>query len=608
MAKLNMLEKQSKNSKKSKITQSIPLIKFFTPSVDQIRNEVAGIDRCYTSQTDIVGEGVQNSIDEILSCIRNMTLKTGECTIKINAKEREISIIDNGYGLGNNATEVSNLLQQFSTNKLTDVMTVGENGIATIFLMFSTNKFILVTGNGTTKTTVTAEGLRDWKESKNVKDININFSESESDFIGTELLLGELSVDQPLFNLTYQQLVYLLRTKTFIGYTRAIWEKEDKVNNKVKVNFSFIDKLGNQYPSSSKNQSIKFGYMMPYEGIAAIHYEEELKDKKGLTEQEKREILNNKVVYSEKTLTSEKDQRNIHILACIVPNRDYWNKRSVELGLCNEQDLENETFMENFDYCLMGSSIVLSAKGMPTTIELKRPRNVGAAGYWDNLFILIEDPSLRFDIGRKSIIEDLSKNYIQEYNRILKDIFNEFAKNVFPFLKEEEKFDKKIAFEEARGRLDNLGVAGLPIIKEPSDQEAHVNDLFIVLLSKNIITNLDILRTGYRDKYDKLAVADGVKDIVIELKTSVDKILRNFNNATKQYPDIDYIVCWDVSKKEKQKFKIKGLDLKENIIYKTSFSERTEFRHSASHVITADFIKPIYVIDLKVIVEDLKND
>ncbi|MGZ0879036.1 hypothetical protein ACWZQY_024020 [Priestia megaterium] len=41
-------------------------------------------------------------------------------------------------------------------------------------------------------------------------------------------------------------------------------------------------------------------------------------------------------------------------------------------------------------------------KGMPTGISI-HPPVVGNDGYWPNLFIIIEDPELSFDIGRKVI-------------------------------------------------------------------------------------------------------------------------------------------------------------------------------------------------------------
>ena len=78
----------------------------------------------------------------------------------------------------------------------------------------------------------------------------------------------------------------------------------------------------------------------------------------------------------------------------------------------------------NFGFATFQSGIEI-LKGMPTGIKIPEP-TTGYAGYWKNIYMLFEDDSLVFDIGRKAVdgrstrkIKEIAKSSSTSYSKRL---------------------------------------------------------------------------------------------------------------------------------------------------------------------------------------------
>ncbi|MEG9294959.1 hypothetical protein V6B33_00725 [Mangrovibacillus sp. Mu-81] len=98
--------------------------------------------------------------------------------------------------------------------------------------------------------------------------------------------------DLPFFDLTFNQLKYVLRTRTSIGKTKILWEDDIKI----KINLEFIDQNGEEF-----EEELPFKYFILTEGLNEhekidleyfkTHYKDALK-----TDAEKRQALFGKVI------------------------------------------------------------------------------------------------------------------------------------------------------------------------------------------------------------------------------------------------------------------------------------------------------------------------
>lgn len=239
---------------------------------------------------------------------------------------------------------------------------------------------------------------------------------------------------------------------------------------------------------------------------------------------------------------------------------------------------------------------------MPTGIVIDHPLT-GYAGYWANLFILLDDSSLKFDIGRKSLHGQQSK-ILRDYAR---KIFNDYL-NIIKYISGEPEptteWDRDEAFEEIDNMLD-LDVEDIKFRKNPKDQEASVAAVFFECIGNGKISEIVPLYSGYRGKYD-LYAKWGRKKLVIEFKSKLKNIIKDFNDSQKLFDEIDCIVCWDVSDEDRDMLRSRlGVEIEE--IEPNILSQRTQtIPHSTHKLLLSGFTKPIYILDLKKILEQNK--
>ena len=566
---------------------------FLQQGVRHTRQSVNDIDESYNNEWDILAELIQNSVD----AVRESDVEIGEIILQVDCQNKIISIKDNGIGINNK--DIMPLLALFGTNKKEKEQTIGEKGVGLKFAMFSCNSFTIKTSCDGITSLATVKEAYNWKVSADEKNLPVTIDEIGIEFLGTEITLQDVR-DCPMFDLSIQQLKYVLRTRTAIGNTNNIFDLADK---------DIIITLKYYAPDGVITiEKIPFKYLLPTEIVSKndkISLEEFYdfnRDGGVKDDHSKRLKLKNKIVF--KTKIIEVKNRCVYAYACLVPGRSTWLTLNNSIGLATEADFKDEIFLQNFSYATFQPGIFTSVKGMPTGVRIEAPIT-GQGGTWGSILMIFEDRKLKFDIGRKSIHGKTQKIY-QEYAR---DIFNEFRTNVLKYVSgdvtpESTQWDRDEIFAEVEGLID-LKNKNTKFIKSPKDQEASVAGMFFECIGNGIIKGIEPLVAGYKNKYDLYAKWER-KRIVIEFKSNLYKIIKDFSDATKMFNEIDAVVCWDVSEEDEQAFKDIIVSLedmpKPTLLGKDKAADTFP---NATHILRySNFAKPIYVLDLKIILKD----
>lgn len=572
-------------------------IPFLQPTIHSIRKSIKGIDDSYNNFWDILAELIQNSVD----AINRKFEKQGKIEIEIDAINKSIRIYDNGVGIEKEKIPV--LLSPFSTDKENDFGSIGEKGVGLKFVIFQSNDFKMKTSalNSDEVSLVNIPGAKMWKEGDSLEDFCLNLESKLEPFQGTEIIIKGVE-NQKLFDLSFNSLKFIIRTKTAIGNILSIFEE----NNNIRVTLKYTDKSG-----VTNIEDLPYKYWLPTENIKKSD-KCDLDDFKAWlsesdrSDSEKRNKLKNKIIVKQGEI-SHNDYRNIKYWACFVPKRKIWNDISIMDGLLTEDAIENEEIMQEKIFSIHQAGIYTSVKGMPTGISIEHP-NTGYAGYWANLFIIFEDKLLKFDIGRKSINGSTKSIYKER----AKGIFSEYLNYVTKYVSGEPEVQTNPIWDRDNVKLeiDSMPKLNNEIVKFkniPSEQEASVAAIFYELIGSGSINNLEPVISGYRNKYDLYAYWKN-HFIVIEFKSHLRNIIRDFDDYVKYSNEIDYIVCWDVNDEDLSALYNASLVLEE-INNSSLFSQQEEYLPETTHkIIVASSAKPIYVIDLKVLIKKLQNN
>ena len=389
------------------------------------------------------------------------------------------------------------------------------------------------------------------------------------------------------------QLVHVLRTKTALGNTRVLWG-DDK---EIEVRLKFTNQDGVTF-----EQAIPFSYWLPYDQIAEsakIDLDEFISWTRSddRTDQEKRTKLKDKIIFR-KDKFEHSDQRIIRYVSCFVPKRDTWNKLSVHCGLCTDQQVEDNDWIENFGFARFQSGLYTSVKGMPTGITVEHA-STGYAGYWYNVFVLFEDAKLKFDIGRKSIHGKQAVIYRNYGKRIFNDYLQYVTKYVSGEVDTISDWNRDETFTEIEQIVD-LDIPGIKLRKNPKDQEASVVALFFECVGNGKIREITPLCCGYRSKYDLYALW-GKRKIVVEFKSKLRNITRDFDDAAKMFNEINCVVCWDVTDEDIQALRDTGITTEKIGISPIAEPSHSMIPHSTHRLVLSGFVQPVYVIDLKAV-------
>ena len=567
----------------------MPIIdNFLQQGIAQMRQSILDIDDSYNNDWDILAELLQNSVD----AIRETDRKDGKIHIVVDCQNKIISVKDNGIGII--STELPSLLCLFGTNKKNNEKTIGEKGVGLKFALFSCNDFYIKSCNNSNAIEAIVKDAHNWKSSTEDIKLSLEHNTITPNFDGTEVVLKKLP-EIPIFSLKLTQLIFVLRTRTAIGNTLTLWERDD-IN--ISITLKYVAPDGNV-----TDEIIPFRYSLPTDILGEAeklniedYYEYTKTDK---DDQQKRLKLKSKVIYKYKSFDHK--NRIIKTFSCLVPKWGTWDVLNTSSNLATNEELDNDIFMEEFGYATFQAGIFTSVKGMPTGISIEHPMT-GSGGTWAQIFILFEDIKLKFDIGRKSI-HGKQKNIYKEYAR---EIFNEY-RSLLKYISgdvnpEIATWDRDEVFNEI-DKLIDLKSPNSSFQKKPNGQEATIAAMFFECIGNKKITQITPLIAGYKNKYDLYAKWKE-KRIVIEFKAKLYSILKDFKEEIKLFTEINCVVCWDVSEEDEQVFKDAGISL-EKMALKSILAGKTDDFPHATHVLRlTGFTSPIYVIDMKSIIDN----
>ena len=561
-------------------------IDFLTPDNEQIRHQIKGILKSYSHEWDLLAELAQNSVD----AIRASNVEKGRIELSIDAAARRISISDNGIGI--DPKQIKKLLRPFGTDKDGKPNQIGEMGVGLKFVIFSSASFLLETCGARGACTARIDDAASWVNSVSADPLELDLDERETnDAVGTRVEVTLSAPDHPVLDYSFEDLIFLLRTKTAIGDTGFIWD--DPLN--CDITFVYLDKSGKK-----SSRAFDCRYLLPIEPLKGVGCEELDAFQAWLKEddrsdQEKRRKLLNKIVWTQGKKVQ--NAREIRYWSCFVPRRDFWQKLSIAAGVnANGEDAENP--IEEHPGVGFSGGFQTATRGMPTGIAIElKPR--GSAGYVPNFFILVDDPMLRFDIGRKSV-HGRQQGFLRQ---IAYENFREYINNVRRYLggdidTETGNWDRDEIFAEVEG-LPNLESNKSRFVKRPNAQEATVAGMFFEQIGKGGFPEVYPLISGYKQRYDLYSRWKN-RRIVIEFKYDLEGLLNDFNEEKKMFNEINVVVLWQVTEEDRRLAARRGMTIEP--VQSTPLIEQQVFPN-ANHRLSLGDVTPIYIVEMKQIID-----
>ena len=548
-----------------------------------IKTHVRNIDDSYSNPWDILAELAQNAVDAIREwdALYDEEDRDHEINIQVDQTDRSIVFEDTGIGITpDNAPE---LLGPDATNKRNSKKTIGEKGVGLTFCIFCSNHFEIETTSENGRYEGKIQSARTWRESDSIQDrptiqdVDIDDGSFQPEQTGTKIQLRDIQVSddgKDIFSLSLQRLVYLLRTKTAIGNTKNIHTDTEP---EIDVNLEYKNDEGEKL-----EEGIEYRYWYPEEfwsedDVVDLNEFSSQDNIDKLTDDEKRDQLENKVwkVSGE----AQRGSRTIRYYGFWVRSKNTWEKVAVQNEIYEEVG-EDEVLSD------LGPGIYVATRGMPTGVTIDRP-DTGSAGYWDQIYLILGYDGFSWDYGRKSVPGPTQSML----KKVATEQFNEFTywqrfmgktsssgDGPGPSSKPAQisRMQREDKFRDIEG-IPNLDVDEISFEKSPDKQEAGVVGIFHELIGAGILSNYKCYRAGYKQDYDfwgrytadvdelGSSISDHIdrdridQRIVVEFKYDCSDIIKDVEDNTKHFNEIDLLVCWKI---ERDDFQGTGLTVK----------------------------------------------
>ena len=554
-------------------------ISFLPNSVKALRTMLTGIIGSYDNAWDLLAELTQNSVDAV-----RRTTEQGLISVQVDQTTATITVEDTGTGINPNGA--AELFSPFGTDKDEDADTIGEKGVGLKYVIFSSRRFHLRSHHKNGSFEVLAEGAAEWVRSRSNELFNARLQsiENPEGKRGTEIVVQLDDAEHPLLGLGFKQLKALLLTRTALGSTKPIWDGGENENFEVELKLKEKGK-------KAESEVFEARYLLPTDvlkkSISIDEYNEWRRDSDP-SDAQKRTKIKNKIIYHEGSYVT--GGREVKHWFCIMPSSDQFFLASKRLGIVGQNDADDYSPEQHF--YAFHPDITLATKGMPTTVSLDfHPR--GDAGYKIQLFGLIEDDKLEFDIGRKGA--SVGPRTIGMYKQIAQGQFSEMLR-FKRFLRGDagepvDRFALRDLFNEI-DELPDLESEKSAFLKRPNKQEATVAAMFYELMGKGEFDDFKPLISGYRDTYDLTGKVAG-NPLVIEFKYELMGLFRDFKSLTKMFDDIDVVALWEVTEADRKHIASANIQ-----ISKLEDADRTLFPKS-HFLLQTDTNRSIEVVEVK---------
>ena len=553
-------------------------------SIKAAKREVSNILDSYHHYWDILSELAQNSRDAINRRNKKIQCK-GVIKLKVDYQSRSVEIFDNGTGITND--QIKSILSPGGGDKSLLNDEIGEKGVGLTFCIFSGNYFEAVSrGEDGVLHGGKIESGNKWVYSDDLDNIpeydlipetsvpdkykenKINLGDNEYDISTFTLIkishINKSGDDIDLFEKTVDQLKFLLRTRSILGNTSSLWEKN------AQSEFDFLHEF--KLPDSGSNfVKGKISPLYPKlheltKESVHLHDVQKIFMKKSTTK-ERRKYLEDKTIFSvyKKSWSGGK---NVSVYGVMFAgNRIFDQISKNNLNLLNPKTQDEDEIEEIFR-----SGIFVATKSMPTGIEISPKKGGRYPAYYRRCIFIVEYDDLKFDVGRKSV-SNYWKGVLQS---AVAELFTQFED--IAIYQKDEKFkpgqgpvdEESPAEREARKKkewtiyqgLVELDLPQIKYKKVPNGQEAAVAAIFHEILGADLLKNYEPLSTGYGARYDmhcNYYKDPSVKlEVVIEFKHSLESIIKDLEDSSKFWNDIHLLVAWNANA---QKLKDSGFEL-----------------------------------------------
>mgnify|MGYP001190805262 CR=1 FL=1 len=254
------------------------------------------------------------------------------------------------------------------------------------------------------------------------------------------------------------------------------------------------------------------------------------------------------------------------------------------------------------------SGVYVGSKNIPSAVQIEQ-KDVGGAGYWKFIHVIVEDDAIKFDEGRKTITRGAQPSRIAD--KIAAKVFKDLSHYIMTFTGQEQIEDtpklvtqkqKNIRFEQYKtvGALEiSAEPVGSPEIRFATtprgDQEAAVQSLFNQLIAAGYLPFYYVAEEGYGKTYDcdlfyrigtndevftdlpeqrqaeyKSIANDGQVEfsVTAEYKKKAFDLVKDVRNGgPKSIEHVDLLICWDIihdRNHKKWEEKVEAISVSEN--------------------------------------------
>jgi len=577
------------------------------------KRELKNILSSYVGWYDPFCELIQNSLDSL-----ELRLKKGEkgyeptIWITVDIQDNSLLVTDNGVGL--NEDEFKQFLCPDISFKSGN--TRGHKGVGATYIAYGFNYIQVATKSGDFFAIGKMENARAWlddespsgnpkmkPDQKGAKDGNFDNIDS-----GVSVYLKFDKSTQPsdlkwLKASKAENWFKILSVKTGLGAFSS--------NDKIHVNISIVDRHRNK----TEYSKVGIGYYLPHTEVTKTASVKEITDKeaelfkknganfnlpsrfKNLDAIYQRwnhsdllELENNDQIRFTNEEKEIIEKHNPSIYVVYVYSLKIWDAINTKLGVRS-------------GVSILYGGIQIAANNMPQgeTVQIPLNRNIGRQ---NQIHILIHFDKCSPDLGRKGFQSDIV-GFAKELSKKISDgpllkIKRSLRVNTgsTPNLKRETKVEdwkKEMSEHESSNPLEIINenfflpLKKIPITSVPT-REQDVIALFNQLLAGGVIRGLRVMSTNERLTYDGLIrvvieppkehhIYDeeqnplGVDESVIndfelpfsspprilEYKYSLDGLIEDIEDGTKNSNDISVVVCWETDKKYKHNYHITSL-------------------------------------------------
>lgn len=577
------------------------------------KREIKNILSSYVGWYDPFSELIQNSLDSLELRLENKEKNyVPKIRITINIQDNSLNVTDNGVGLSE---------EQFKQFLCPDISfksgkTRGHKGVGATYLAYGFNHIQVATKSGDYSAVGKMENARTWLSDENpagnpkiksddsgVRDSNFNSIDS-----GVSIYVEFDKFTHPkdlkwLVSKTAENWYKILSVKTGLGAFNE--------NNEINITVIVIDKDGNS--SEFINQGT--GYYFPHLAIAKTATVKEISDKEADLFKKKGAnfILPSKYknldgIYqkweSKDLLDLEKNgqlklsEDDKEIIINHSPSIYIIYVYSVKIW-----DAINKKLKVRNGVSILYGGIQIAANNMPQgeTIQIPLNRNIGRQ---NQIHSLIHFDNCSADLGRKGFQSDVVEFAKEISKKIADGPLQKLKRSLrvntgaIPNLKRETKVEdwkSDMATHESENPLNinnenfflpskTISISSLPT------REQDAIALFNQLLAGGVIRGLKVMSTNERLTYDGLirVVIDppqehhlydeeknplGVEDSIIEefdlpfisaprileYKYSLDGLIEDIENGTKNSNDVSLVVCWETGEEFRQNYHITSL-------------------------------------------------